>query len=300
MPDGPAGPSGWSIGVRRGAASGAPGATAGAPGAAGAPPGAAGAGSGFGSSSAGRRWIRCARRSRTRSERTPGSRRSGASSDWANTGPARSMRTRPQLPDTPPTRHALTTHRPPLVAPRERGAGCRPGRLKSRQCVAHSPRRPQLPFRSRPRRRVPRPPEPAVSATGRFIYTGAMANGWPDSERLRHVFEQTEIVRKPLTGIVTGYHVLPYVLVAPERAGCSVEVCGRIRVSPRLVLGVGGGGPTYGDVFAERELMDVAVVARVFSFRYAPRLMLESEDLQIRRHERAAAEHLERVLDDLA
>jgi len=127
-----------------------------------------------------------------------------------------------------------------------------------------------------------------------------MADGWQDSERLRHIFEQTEIVRKPLTGIVTGYHVLPYVLVAPERDGRSVEVCGRIRVSPRLVLGVGGGGPTYGEVFSERELMDVGVVARVFSFRYAPRLMLESEDLQIRRHEREAPEHLERVLDDLA
>jgi hypothetical protein len=46
--------------------------------------------------------------------------------------------------------------------------------------------------------------------------------------------------------------------------------------------------------------MDRAVIARVFSFRYAPRLILESEDLSIRRHERAAPEHLERVLDDLA
>src|SRR5262245_8547260 len=131
---------------------------------------------------------------------------------------------------------------------------------------------------------------------------GSMGDNWQDSERLRHVFEQTEIVRKPLTGIVTGYHVLPYVLIAPahEHAGRSVEVCGRIRVSPRLVLGVGGSGPTYGEVFSERELMDHAVIARVFSFRYAPRVMLESEDLSIRRHERAAPDHLERVLDDLA
>jgi hypothetical protein len=129
-----------------------------------------------------------------------------------------------------------------------------------------------------------------------------MGDDWQDSERLRHVFEQTEIVRKPLAGIVTGYHVLPYVLVAPERehAGRSVEVSGRIRVSPRLVLGVGGDGPTYGEVFGERELIDRAVVARVFSFRYASRLVLESDDLSIRRHERPAPDHLERVLDDLA
>lgn len=129
-----------------------------------------------------------------------------------------------------------------------------------------------------------------------------MAADWQDAELLRHVFEQTEVVRKPITGIVAGYHVLPYVLVAPEAGhpGRSVEVCGRIRVSPRLVLGVGSGGPTYGEVFAERELMDRAVVARVFSFRYAPRVWLESDDLQIRRQDRAAPAHLERVLDDLA
>ena len=129
-----------------------------------------------------------------------------------------------------------------------------------------------------------------------------MADGWHDSERLRAVFEQTEVVRKPLTGIIAGYHVLPYVLVAPDegQAGRTVEVRGRIRVSPRLVLGVGGAGPTYGEVFGESELMDRSVLARVFSFRYAPRLRLESEDLQIRRHDREAHQHLDRVVDDLA
>ncbi len=123
---------------------------------------------------------------------------------------------------------------------------------------------------------------------------------WQDSERLRSVFEQTEVIRKPITGIIAGYHVLPYVLVAPERddAAGTVEVRGRIRVSPRLVLGVGR-GPTYGEVFAETELMDRSVVARVFSFRYAPRLLLESDDLQIRRHRRDTPQHLERVLDEL-
>jgi hypothetical protein len=31
-----------------------------------------------------------------------------------------------------------------------------------------------------------------------------MADDWQDSELLRHVFEATEVVRKPLTGIITG------------------------------------------------------------------------------------------------
>src|SRR5262250_1760634 len=84
-----------------------------------------------------------------------------------------------------------------------------------------------------------------------------MADDWQDLEFLRHVFEETQVVRKPLTGIITGYHVLPYILVGPEhdKPGRSVEVRGRIKVSPRLVIGAGG-GPTYGEMFNETELMD--------------------------------------------
>ncbi|HEV8310733.1 MAG TPA: hypothetical protein VGW35_23970 [Methylomirabilota bacterium] len=129
-----------------------------------------------------------------------------------------------------------------------------------------------------------------------------MFEDWNDRELLRHVFEDTKVVRKPLAGIVAGYHVLPYILVGsePERPGRSVEVRGRIRVSPRLVLRPWEEGPTYGDVFRETELMDRALVARVFSFRYASRIALESEDLKIRRQDRDAQRALEGILDELA
>lgn len=128
-----------------------------------------------------------------------------------------------------------------------------------------------------------------------------MGQHWDDPELLRHVFEHTEIVRKPITGIISGYHVLPYILVGPERdhPSRSVEVRGRIKVSPRLVIGAREAGLTYGELFEDRELMDQALVARVFSFRYASRVMLESEDLQIRRQEQEVDVHLERVLEDL-
>jgi hypothetical protein len=124
---------------------------------------------------------------------------------------------------------------------------------------------------------------------------------WDDREFLRHVFDETRIVRKPMTGIITGYHVLPYILVGTEEEhpGSSVEVRGRIKVSPRLVLGPGQ-GPTYGELFGERELMDHRLVARVFSFRYASRVALESEDLKISRQAREAESHVERVLEELA
>jgi hypothetical protein len=125
---------------------------------------------------------------------------------------------------------------------------------------------------------------------------------WDDPEFLRHVFERTEIVRKPIAGIITGYHVLPYILVGPEadQPRRSVEVRGRIKVSPRLVINPRDAGLTYGEFFTDRELMDQAIVARVFSFRYAPRVNLENEDLRITRQDREAPLHLERVLDDLS
>ena len=128
-----------------------------------------------------------------------------------------------------------------------------------------------------------------------------MDAGWQDEELLRHVFEETRVVRKPLAGIITGYHVLPYILVGAERdrPGRAVEVRGRIKVSPRLVLAPGREGPTYGELFGDRELMDTRLVARVFSFRYAPRVSLESEELKIRRHDRDPEGHVERVLDEL-
>ena len=129
-----------------------------------------------------------------------------------------------------------------------------------------------------------------------------MAEDWSDSERLRAVFDGTEVVRKPLTGIITGHHVLPYVLVGPQwdQPGRALEVRGQIRVSPRLVIGVNSEGPTYGEVFGESEVMHRALIARVFSFKYAPRVVLESEDLKIERQERDPQTHLERVLDELA
>lgn len=129
-----------------------------------------------------------------------------------------------------------------------------------------------------------------------------MSTPWDDPEFLRHVFEQTEIVRKPITGIITGYHVLPYILVGPqeEHPHKSVEVRGRIKVSPRLVISPRELGLTYGEFFAERELMDQAMVARVFSFKYTSRVSLENEDLTITRQDREARRHVERVLDELS
>jgi hypothetical protein len=108
-----------------------------------------------------------------------------------------------------------------------------------------------------------------------------MADERHDPEFLKHLFEATQVLRKPVSGIIAGYHVLPYILVGPQeqQPGRSVEIRGKIKVSPRLVLAPGRAGQTYGDLFKDSELMDQTLVARVFSFMYSSRhqVTLESE-----------------------
>ena len=125
-----------------------------------------------------------------------------------------------------------------------------------------------------------------------------------DPEYLKHLFDTTEIRKKPVGGIIAGYHVLPYILVGPQedRPAASVEIRGKIKVSPRLVLAPGRAGQTYGDLFKDPELMDQTLVARVFSFLYSSRhqVTLESEDLTIQRSDRNPETQVERALDELA
>lgn len=125
-----------------------------------------------------------------------------------------------------------------------------------------------------------------------------------DPSFLRRIFEETRVLRRPMTNIVVGYHVLPYILVGPdvEMERRAVEVRGKIRVSPRLVIRPGSSGQTYGEVFGESELMDRTLVARLFAFRYAARrhAVIESEDLSIRAAEGDPQIHVERILDELA
>jgi len=121
---------------------------------------------------------------------------------------------------------------------------------------------------------------------------------------LKGIFEGTRILRRPVSGIVSGYHVLPYILVGPdtETERRAVEVRGKIRVSPRLVLRPGEEGQTYGEVFRESEVMDRVLVGRLFAFRYASRrhALVESEDLTIRPADGDPETRVERILDELA
>ncbi len=131
----------------------------------------------------------------------------------------------------------------------------------------------------------------------------AFGDSHSDPEYLRHVFEETQILRRPITGILAGYHVLPYVLVGPdeERSQGAVEIRGKIRVSPRLVISPRHLGQKYEELFDDPDLMDRTLVGRVFSFLYAIRqnVRLESEDLRIVKVDQDPHAHIDRALDEL-
>ena len=130
-----------------------------------------------------------------------------------------------------------------------------------------------------------------------------MFEGARDPELVKSIFEGARGLREPLRGIIAGYHILPYILVGPqeEQQQRSVEIRGKIRVSPRLVLAPGHHGQTYGELFRDPEVMDAALVARVFSFLYTSRhqVTLEHEDLKITRSDRDPEAEVHRALDEL-
>ena len=124
-----------------------------------------------------------------------------------------------------------------------------------------------------------------------------------DRQYLKSVFEKTQVIRKPIAGIISGYHVLPYILAGPEVDGSerSIEVRGKIRVSPRMVISPGGTKQTYGEVFEENEYMDRTLVGRIFTFLYSsrPQIQLENNDLKIQKVNTDPKSHLNRALDEL-
>ncbi len=130
-----------------------------------------------------------------------------------------------------------------------------------------------------------------------------MADREHDIEYLRMVFQRTEVLRKPISGIVSGYHVLPYILVGSqlEKSRGSTEIRGIIRVSPRLLITPSQLSQTYGEIFKDTEVMDQALIGRTFSFLYAMRqnIHLESDDLQIRHSDVEPHLQLDTLLEEL-
>ena len=123
-----------------------------------------------------------------------------------------------------------------------------------------------------------------------------------DSAFFREIFEETEILKKPTTGFVAGYHNLPYILLGHSREDADkvVEIRGKIAVSPKFVISPEHLGPTYGELFGE-DGIDEKIIGRIFAFPYLKKhqVNIESEELTIKNLERRLESAIASVLDEL-
>jgi hypothetical protein len=123
-----------------------------------------------------------------------------------------------------------------------------------------------------------------------------------NNETLKEVYAQTSILRKPISGIVSGYHQLPYILISPNDKNPlqTVEINGKINVSPKFILSPQALQETFGDIF-DRESFDQEIQGRVFSFAFSGNrhYKVESEYFKLQNYEEKPEERLNRVNDNL-
>ncbi|MDR3013194.1 MAG: hypothetical protein LBU70_08295 [Chitinispirillales bacterium] len=126
--------------------------------------------------------------------------------------------------------------------------------------------------------------------------------GYRSNEALRDIYERTDILRKPISGIVSGYHDLPYIMIAPagENGRRTAEVTGRISVSPKFILSAEALIETFGEVF-DPDTFDKDIEGRIFSFAYMGRrnVKVENAHFSLHYHNEPPDEYVERVADDL-
>lgn len=123
------------------------------------------------------------------------------------------------------------------------------------------------------------------------------------NEVLREVYNGTDVRRRPIAGFVSGYHQLPYILIAPDSDNSShaIQVSGRINVSPRFVVTPNQLAEAFGEVFDPSTFAD-NLHARMFSFAVQKRrnVKIESLDFEVSNVEQTAADLLARTEDTLA
>jgi len=129
---------------------------------------------------------------------------------------------------------------------------------------------------------------------------------FPDSmdldATLKEIFENTRILRRPVNGIVSGFHELPYRIAGPLDGG-SVRISGTILVSQRLVWTMRQVAEHFGQVFEGDEgFMDEEIVGRSFQFAVArdPSKGIRNEHLRIERRGESFEELMDGMEDELA
>jgi hypothetical protein len=131
-----------------------------------------------------------------------------------------------------------------------------------------------------------------------------------DQDRLKHIYKTTDVRRLPITGIVAGYHALPFTLVGPndetdegKTNPGSLKLTGKIMVSPKLVLSLSPGDERFADMFPEAEpFMDKSIVARMFSFStaYKKNYRIRNEHLAVEEFPDEGKDLLNTVLNELS
>jgi len=119
---------------------------------------------------------------------------------------------------------------------------------------------------------------------------------------LKEVFENTKILRRPVSGIVTGFHELPYRMIGPLD-GASVQITGTILVSKRMVMTLRQIAEHFGQVFeGDDGFMDHEIEGRSFQFAVArdPSKTVRHEHLNIERRSESWEALLDGVQDELA
>ncbi|MBF0430294.1 MAG: hypothetical protein HQK83_03385 [Fibrobacteria bacterium] len=125
-----------------------------------------------------------------------------------------------------------------------------------------------------------------------------------DNEFIKKVYDDTSISRIPISGIVKGYHILPYILVGPNKSvdTGSVKLSGEITVSPKLILSLNALEEKFEEIFDEPEpFMDKSLVSRSFSFKLLQKenKKVQNDNMSIERTQIPDKELLENVLDEL-
>ncbi|HKP96963.1 MAG TPA: hypothetical protein VJ385_14530 [Fibrobacteria bacterium] len=131
-----------------------------------------------------------------------------------------------------------------------------------------------------------------------------------DQDRLKLIYKTTDVRRLPITGIVSGYHSLPFTLVGPndetdsgDANPGSLKLTGKIMVSPKLVLSLSSNDERFADMFPEAEpFMDKSIAARMFSFStaYKKNYRIRNEHLSVEEFPDADRDLLNTVLNELS
>ncbi|MDB5107028.1 MAG: hypothetical protein JWP91_4717 [Fibrobacteres bacterium] len=130
-----------------------------------------------------------------------------------------------------------------------------------------------------------------------------------DQDRMKQIYRKTDVRRLPMTGIVAGYHTLPFTLIGPndetdegKANPGSLKLTGKIMVSPKLVLSLSPGDEGFAEMFPEAEpFMDKSLVARMFSFStaYKKNYRIRNENLTVEAFADPDLELLDKVLNEM-